>query len=200
MSKWVQTALVSRRSWVRIPSESPVMFFSTDTRKALSIQCYTHVGVRAKLNQLLLLLITYPWDGNCVCHSASIHTTDPLYVRQSDLKNNWQIQRRICFFSIYAPVCMFISLFWLACMFVWPNWTVTDFVLKLNYFWTRKQVHPWPIGSYFNPQTSYTNSRQPRATPCIIAYTKNIRETIVWCTASWCCCRLLRTSLWQFRL
>ena len=27
--------------------------FSTDTRKALSIQCYTHVGVRAELNQLI---------------------------------------------------------------------------------------------------------------------------------------------------
>ena len=27
--------------------------FSTDTRKALTIQCYTHVGVRAELNQLI---------------------------------------------------------------------------------------------------------------------------------------------------
>ena len=35
------SALVSRRSWVRIACE----VFSTDTRKALSIQCYTHVGV-----------------------------------------------------------------------------------------------------------------------------------------------------------
>ena len=47
------SALVSRRSWVRFLPESPVKFFSTDTRKALSMQCYTHVGVRAKLNQLL---------------------------------------------------------------------------------------------------------------------------------------------------
>ena len=32
----------------RIPPESPVKCFSTDTRKTLSIQCYTHVGVGAK--------------------------------------------------------------------------------------------------------------------------------------------------------
>ena len=48
------SALISRRSWVRITPESPVKFFPTDTRKAPSIQCYTHVGVRAKLNQLFI--------------------------------------------------------------------------------------------------------------------------------------------------
>ena len=41
------SAPVSRRSWVWIPPESPVKFFSTDTRKALSI-------VRATLNQLFI--------------------------------------------------------------------------------------------------------------------------------------------------
>ena len=66
------SALVSRRSWVRIPPESPVKFFSTDTRKALGIQCYTHVGVRAKLNQLFItrrknfinLSICTSWQSN----------------------------------------------------------------------------------------------------------------------------------------
>ena len=35
------------------PARVACEVFSTDTRKALSIQCCTHVGVRAKLNQLL---------------------------------------------------------------------------------------------------------------------------------------------------
>ena len=34
------------------PARVACEVFSTDTRKALCIQCYTHVGVRAKLNQL----------------------------------------------------------------------------------------------------------------------------------------------------
>ena len=42
---------VSRRSWVRIPPPSRLWSFFTDTRKALSMQCYTHVGVGQRLNQ-----------------------------------------------------------------------------------------------------------------------------------------------------
>ena len=47
------SALVSRRSCVRIPLESPVKFFSTDTQKALSMQCYTHVGVGQNLKNFI---------------------------------------------------------------------------------------------------------------------------------------------------
>ena len=47
INNWLNVcpALVCRRSWVQV--ESPVVF--TDTRKALSIQCYTHVGGGQKL-------------------------------------------------------------------------------------------------------------------------------------------------------
>ena len=46
--------IVSRRTWVRIPPKSPVNFFS-QTRKALSMRCYTHVGVGQNLIRLWFL-------------------------------------------------------------------------------------------------------------------------------------------------
>ena len=52
------------RSLVRIPPESPV-FFSTDTWKALSIQCYTHVGVGQKLNQEHLVNYIHEYQEMC---------------------------------------------------------------------------------------------------------------------------------------
>ena len=61
------SALVSRRSWDRIPPESPVKFFP-HTRKAMSMQCYTHVGVMAKLNKLFVtrhknfVNLSSPWN------------------------------------------------------------------------------------------------------------------------------------------
>ena len=60
------SALLSRRSWVWIPPESPVMFFLTDTQKALSMQCSAHVGVGQNLI-------------NCVSPDARILSTYKIY-------------------------------------------------------------------------------------------------------------------------
>ena len=43
------SALVSRRSWVRIPPESPVKFFPQTLGKHLSMQRYIHVDVQDKM-------------------------------------------------------------------------------------------------------------------------------------------------------
>ena len=47
------SALVSRRSWVRIPPESPVKFFDRHTESTEYTVLYTRRR-RAKLNQLII--------------------------------------------------------------------------------------------------------------------------------------------------
>ena len=70
------SALVSRRSWVRIPPKSPVKFFPQTLGKAPSIQCYTHVDVRQnEINGLFLhfcqvneLIMHKPWTIGTFCY------------------------------------------------------------------------------------------------------------------------------------
>ena len=63
------SALVSRRSWVRIPPESPVKFFHRHSESTEYIVLYAR-RCRAKLNQLNLFLIV-KCHGNKMVHKCN---------------------------------------------------------------------------------------------------------------------------------
>ena len=73
-SREVKTsALVSRRSWVRIPPELPVKFFPTDTRKAPSIQCYKR-RCKGKIKSITCLLFIYVYNMEFLDRRFTMYT------------------------------------------------------------------------------------------------------------------------------